>query len=194
MQNSGTPQAAARRFFIRALRACTIPAEVTTDRAPAYLRVLDELIPSALHTVERYANNPGRDRSRTAESSPPAKARPEAPPFRTDPGRRACLRPEPPPRPLRTRHRRPRPPPDPRSIRRAHDGHLTTRSFSSARSVMRTDRPMQHCPRGRIVQFAVQTRETGDESPLLAKLAGLWETRIASALSVDRVSVRLAQP
>ena len=50
--------AAARRFFNRALRAGTIPAEVTTDRAPAYLRVLDELIPSALHTVERYANNP----------------------------------------------------------------------------------------------------------------------------------------
>ena len=34
-----------------------IPVEVTTDRAPAYPRVLDELIPSALHTVERYANN-----------------------------------------------------------------------------------------------------------------------------------------
>ena len=49
---------AARRFFILALRAGTIPAEVTTDRAPAYPRVLDELIPSALHTVERYANNP----------------------------------------------------------------------------------------------------------------------------------------
>jgi transposase-like protein len=32
--------------------------EVTTDRAPAYPRVLDELIPSTLHTVERYANNP----------------------------------------------------------------------------------------------------------------------------------------
>jgi transposase, IS6 family len=41
-----------------ALRAGTVPAEVTTDRAPAYPRVLDELIPSALHTVERYANNP----------------------------------------------------------------------------------------------------------------------------------------
>ena len=41
-----------------ALRAGTIPAEVTTDRAAAYPRVLDELIPSALHTVERYANNP----------------------------------------------------------------------------------------------------------------------------------------
>ena len=50
--------AAARRFFNRALRAGTIPAEVTTDRAPAYPRVLDELIPSALHSVERYANNP----------------------------------------------------------------------------------------------------------------------------------------
>jgi IS6 family transposase len=50
--------AAARRFFASALRAGTVPAEVTTDRAPAYPRVLDELIPPALHTVERYANNP----------------------------------------------------------------------------------------------------------------------------------------
>jgi transposase-like protein len=39
--------AAARRFFTRALRAGTIPAEVTTDRAPVYPRVLDELVPSA---------------------------------------------------------------------------------------------------------------------------------------------------
>ena len=50
--------AAARRFFSRALRAGIVPAEVTTDRAPAYPRVLDELLPSALHTVERHANNP----------------------------------------------------------------------------------------------------------------------------------------
>jgi transposase-like protein len=50
--------ATARRFFILALRAGTVPAEVTTDRAPAYPRGLDELIPSAMHTVERYANNP----------------------------------------------------------------------------------------------------------------------------------------
>jgi IS6 family transposase len=49
---------AARRFFTRALRAGVIPAEVTTDRAPAYPRVLDELIPSALHTAGQYANNP----------------------------------------------------------------------------------------------------------------------------------------
>ena len=49
--------AAARRFFTRALRSGTVPAEVTTDRAPAYPRVLDEPIPSALHTTGRYANN-----------------------------------------------------------------------------------------------------------------------------------------
>jgi IS6 family transposase len=49
---------AARRFFTRALRAGTAPAEVTTDQAPAYPRVLEELVPSALHTVQRYANNP----------------------------------------------------------------------------------------------------------------------------------------
>jgi IS6 family transposase len=49
---------AARHFFTRAMRAAVIPVEVTTARAPAYPRVLDELIPSALHTVDRYANNP----------------------------------------------------------------------------------------------------------------------------------------
>jgi transposase, IS6 family len=48
----------ARRFFSRALRAGATPAEVTTDRAPVYPRVLDELIPAALHIVEQYANNP----------------------------------------------------------------------------------------------------------------------------------------
>jgi transposase-like protein len=60
-------QAAARRFFTRALRAGTIPAGVTTDRAAAYPRVLDELIPSALHR-RALCEQPGRDRSRAAES------------------------------------------------------------------------------------------------------------------------------
>jgi transposase-like protein len=50
--------AAARRFFTRALRAGLTPVEVTTDRAHVYPRVLDELVPAALHTVEQYANNP----------------------------------------------------------------------------------------------------------------------------------------
>jgi len=50
--------AAARRFFTRALGIGTVPAEVTTDCAPVYPRVLDELVPSALHTAGQYANNP----------------------------------------------------------------------------------------------------------------------------------------
>jgi transposase, IS6 family len=50
--------AAARRFFTRALLAGTVPAEVTTGRAPAYPRVPGELVPSAVHTVGQYANNP----------------------------------------------------------------------------------------------------------------------------------------
>ena len=50
--------AAARRFFSQALRAGTVPVEVTTDRAAVCPRVLDELIPSVLHIVEQYANNP----------------------------------------------------------------------------------------------------------------------------------------
>lgn len=36
---------AARAFFSKALALGTEPTEVTTDRAPAYPRVLDELIP-----------------------------------------------------------------------------------------------------------------------------------------------------
>jgi transposase, IS6 family len=50
--------AATRRFFARALDAARRPTEVTTDRAPAYPRVLDELVPEAWHVVEQYANNP----------------------------------------------------------------------------------------------------------------------------------------
>jgi transposase, IS6 family len=50
--------AATRRFFTRALEHGPRPAEVTTDRAPAYPRVLDEVLPSAGHVVEQYANNP----------------------------------------------------------------------------------------------------------------------------------------
>ena len=49
--------AATRRFFIRALEHGPSPTEVTTDRAPAYPRVLDELAPAACHVTEQYANN-----------------------------------------------------------------------------------------------------------------------------------------
>ena len=50
--------AATRQFLTHALQHGPRPAEVNTDRAPAYPRVLDEMLPSACHVVERYANNP----------------------------------------------------------------------------------------------------------------------------------------
>jgi IS6 family transposase len=49
---------AARACFTRALAVGVTPKEITTDRAPAYLRVLDEQVPAALHVLEQYANNP----------------------------------------------------------------------------------------------------------------------------------------
>ena len=49
--------AAARRFFTQAMHIGTVPVG-STDRAPVCPRVLDELVPSALHTVDRYANHP----------------------------------------------------------------------------------------------------------------------------------------
>jgi len=49
--------AAARRLFTRALQTVKVkPAEVVTDAAPVYPKVLDELIPAAWHHVERFAN------------------------------------------------------------------------------------------------------------------------------------------
>jgi IS6 family transposase len=49
----------ARRFFQRALNMLRVtPSEVVTDAAAIYPAVLDELLPSAWHHVERHANNP----------------------------------------------------------------------------------------------------------------------------------------
>jgi transposase, IS6 family len=50
--------AATRQFFARALSVARRPTEVTTDRAPAYPRVLDEVVPQAWHVVEQYAITP----------------------------------------------------------------------------------------------------------------------------------------
>jgi transposase-like protein len=50
---------AARRFFRRVLSTLKVkPSEIVTDAAAVYPAVLDELIPSAWHHVEQYANNP----------------------------------------------------------------------------------------------------------------------------------------
>jgi transposase-like protein len=49
---------AARRFFQRAMSATKVsPAEVTTDQAPVYPMVLEELLPAAWHRTDQYANN-----------------------------------------------------------------------------------------------------------------------------------------
>jgi len=48
---------AARAFFHGALTTAVVPVEVTTDRAPAYPRVLDELVSATLHDTAQYANN-----------------------------------------------------------------------------------------------------------------------------------------
>jgi transposase-like protein len=45
--------AATRQFFLRALEHGRCPTEVTTDQAPAYPRVIDELIPAACHVTEQ---------------------------------------------------------------------------------------------------------------------------------------------
>ncbi|SCF42158.1 Transposase (or an inactivated derivative) [Micromonospora matsumotoense] len=51
--------AAARRFFHRALTTLKVtPGEVVTDANPVYPRVIEDLVPSAWHHVERHANNP----------------------------------------------------------------------------------------------------------------------------------------
>jgi IS6 family transposase len=50
--------AATCRFFTRALRHGSRPAEVSTDRAPVYPRALDDLLPGACHVTKKYTNNP----------------------------------------------------------------------------------------------------------------------------------------
>ena len=48
----------ARKFFSSALaQTQSEPAEIVTDRAHAYVRVVEDVVPSPWHHVERYANN-----------------------------------------------------------------------------------------------------------------------------------------
>ncbi len=101
---------AARTFFTRA-PALGVPVEVTTDRAPAYPRVLDELVPTALHDTGRYANNRVEADHGSAQSPASTDARCRNLPISTDPCHRPRLRAEPQTRPLRHRHRRTGPSP-----------------------------------------------------------------------------------
>jgi transposase, IS6 family len=56
--------AAAREFFVRALRCGSSPIEVTSDRTPVYPRIVEELEAAARHVTEQYANNPIKDHAR----------------------------------------------------------------------------------------------------------------------------------
>jgi hypothetical protein len=50
---------AARAFFANAVEPTgTEPVEVVTNRALAYVRVIERLLPAACHHLERHANNP----------------------------------------------------------------------------------------------------------------------------------------
>jgi hypothetical protein len=102
-----TGQTATRRFFTRALQHGSRPSEVSTDRAPAYPRVLDELLPSACHVMERYGNNPiesDRVRSWTAQVPTQVDAWSQTAPLGSRDQCWTRIRPEHPPRALRTQH------------------------------------------------------------------------------------------
>ncbi len=102
---------AARALFTRALATGAVPVQVTTDRAPAYPRVLDELIPTALHGTEQYANNTVEaDHGRLKARLRPMRGLQDLP-IGTNPCHRPRLRAEPQTRPLRHRHRRTGPSP-----------------------------------------------------------------------------------
>jgi transposase, IS6 family len=48
---------AATAFFASAIRSHGEPAEVTTDRAHALARAIEDLLPASLHNTTQYANN-----------------------------------------------------------------------------------------------------------------------------------------
>jgi IS6 family transposase len=74
---------AARKFFTCALATLkTAPVKVVTDAAAIYPTVLADLLPTAWHHVEQYANNPiEADHSRLKHRIRPMRGlRPTAPP------------------------------------------------------------------------------------------------------------------
>ncbi len=129
--------AAARRFFTRALSHGRRPVEVTTDKAAAYPRVLDELLPGRPPCRCSAGEQPDRIRSQPAASPAPADARTDTPPL--CPGDRfwACVCAEHPPRPLRTRRRHRPAPAAVGRLHRAHPGGLITGLEGPAMSRLR---------------------------------------------------------
>jgi transposase-like protein len=121
---------AARRFFHRARKATgVVPVEVITDRAPAYLRVLDQVAPAAWHHVERYANN----RVEADHAQLKRWLRPQDHGRAAGARRRSRVRARPAPRPLRDR-RRPTPQSSTRHrVRPPSDGTLSASVGRDAR-------------------------------------------------------------
>jgi hypothetical protein len=110
--------AATRRFFTRALEHGRRPTEVSTDRAPAYPRVLDELLPATCHVMEQYANNAiEADHGRLKLRLRPMRGLKRLRSARVNQCR-ARVHAEPPPRPLRHRHPYRPQPPTPSGVRR----------------------------------------------------------------------------
>jgi len=76
------------------------PVEVTTDRAPVYPRVIDELVAAARYVSEQYANNRVEaDHGRLKARLPPMRGLNDQ--IRPHDLRRSRLRAEPAPRALR---------------------------------------------------------------------------------------------
>jgi hypothetical protein len=108
---------AARTFFNRALTCGPSPVEVTTDRAPVYPRVIDDLVPAARQVLERHANNTVEaDHSRLKARLRPMRT--EDDPLTAHDRGRARLRAKPAPPPLRTDRRRARPRSGPGGVHR----------------------------------------------------------------------------
>ena len=106
------------------MRAGMIPVEGHDHRAPVYPRVLDELVPSALHVAEQYANNPveanhGRLKARLR----PMRGLKRHRSARILAAGHAFIW-IPAPRPLRDCHRRPCPPPAPDCLSQPRSHHL----------------------------------------------------------------------
>jgi putative transposase len=101
--------AAARRFFAGARRFGPSPVEVTTDRAPVYPRIIEDLQPAARHITHQYANNRVEVDHGWLKSQAAAHARTQTTGVSTHDRCRACVRAKPTPRSLRPHRRRANP-------------------------------------------------------------------------------------
>jgi hypothetical protein len=149
-RRNGDLAATTHRFFAHALPHGSRPAEGTTDRATAYPRALDELVPAACHVIQEVREQPHRIRSQPSEVPTTADARSHTAPLRTGDQRRTRVRAEHPPRPRRTRDRGSTKLPGLGCLRRAGPGDLTNRDQRSRlpqlRATQRRPLPIPACP------------------------------------------------